>query len=49
LNYEDLVESLRLKDWTLPAPVLVHCASVNRSDIILMMHLGTERWMSGGE
>ena len=46
---EDLVDDFRRKATDLPAPVLVHCASGQRSGAFVMMHIGSEQGMSGDE
>lgn len=46
---EDLVDDFRQKVETLPAPVLVHCASGKRSGAMVMMHLGADQGMTGDE
>lgn len=46
---EDVVDSFRRKATELPPPVLVHCASGKRSGAMVMMHIGCEQDMTGGE
>lgn len=44
---DEVVDSFRRKAADLPAPALVHCASGKRSGAVVMMHIASERGMSG--
>ena len=44
---EGVVDSFREKAPGLPPPILVHCSSGKRSGALVMMHLASERGMSG--
>ncbi|TNF17760.1 MAG: phosphatase [Rhodobacteraceae bacterium] len=45
----EVVDSFRQKARALPAPVLVHCASGQRSGALVMMHIACETGMDGDE
>lgn len=46
---DDAVDRFREALESLPKPVLMHCASGKRAGAMAMMHMGTEKGMSGEE